>query len=397
MTVITEPEQAVTTPTIGRLLRGSRFWLILAGIIVLAIIGYNILTPTAIDTKPLSADGTGETGAGALVAVLAQHGVSVTATSTLDATADSISSARATTVFVYDPSDYLDATQRTRLAGIAAHVVVLAPSAAALRSFAPGLASAGLAQTTLTAHCGAAAAIKADTITDGGQSYRTNGAADVVHACFPSDAGEYSMVQLRTATGDLTVVGTTNAFTNEYISDRGNAALAINLLGSTSHLVWYLPSIEDVGASGRTESITTAAPHWIVPLMLLLLFVVIAAGVWRGRRFGPVVVERLPVIVRASETMEGRARLYQASSARLRALDALRVGTIQRVAVLCGLPRRASLDEVIGAAAAATGRDARSVRDLLLDLTPRNDGELVRLSDDLLVFERDVATATRPT
>jgi hypothetical protein len=206
----------------------------------------------------------------------------------------------------------------------------------------------------------------------------------------------YSMVQLRTTAGDLTVLGTTKALTNEYIADRGNAALAINLLGSTPHLVWYLPSIEDVGAGGQTVSITTAAPHWIVPFMVLLLLVVIAAGVWRGRRFGPVVVERLPVIVRASETMEGRARLYQVSSARLRALDALRIGTISRVAVLCGLPRRASLDEVIGAAAGATGRDSRTVRELLLDTTPRTDADLLRLSDDLLVLEREVAAATRP-
>jgi hypothetical protein len=100
------------------------------------------------------------------------------------------------------------------------------------------------------------------------------------------------------------------------------------------------------------------------------------------------------VIVRASETMEGRARLYQSSSARLRALDALRVGTIQRVARLCGLSRRASLDEVIGAAAAATGRPPQVVRELLVGANPVSDSELVRLSDELLLFERDVAAAT---
>ena len=66
--------------------------------------------------------------------------------------------------------------------------------------------------------------------------------------------------------------------------------------------------------------------------MILLLLVFLAAAFWRGRRLGPLVVENLPVVVRASETMEGRARLYQKSSARLHALDALRIGAIQRLA-----------------------------------------------------------------
>jgi hypothetical protein len=295
---------------------------------------------------------------------------------------------------VYDPSDYLDTDQRARLATLAAHVVVLSPTAKALRDFAPGLAAAGTATSTMSAHCAASAASAANTITDGGHAYRLRDSARATHTCFPTGADGFALVQLPTSNGDLTIVGTTKAFTNQYIADRGNAALAINLLGATTHLVWYLPSIADIGASVHTESVAKAAPHWIEPLLILALLVLIAAGIWRGRRFGPLVVERLPVIVRASETMEGRARLYQSSSARLRALDALRVGTIQRVARLCGLSRRASLDEVIGAAAAVTGRPPQVVRELLVGANPVSDSELVRLSDELLLFERDVAAAT---
>jgi hypothetical protein len=374
--------------------RASRFWIVAAVVVVLAVIGYNILTPPAVDGAPLSTDGTGQTGAGALVAVLTEHGVSVSPTTSLTATAGAVVSKESTTIFVYDPSDYLDADQRARLATLAAHVVVLSPTATALRDFAPGLAAAGAATSTMSAHCAASAAIKANTITDGGHAYRLRDSARATHTCFPTGADGFALVQLPTSNGDLTIVGTTKAFTNEYIADRGNAALAINLLGATTHLVWYLPSITDIGASGHTESVAKAAPHWIEPLLILALLVLIAAGIWRGRRFGPLVVERLPVIVRASETMEGRARLYQSSSARLRALDALRVGTIQRAARLCGLSRRASLDEVIGAAAAATGRPPQVVRELLVGANPVSDSELVRLSDELLLFERDVAAAT---
>jgi hypothetical protein len=331
------------------------------------------------------------------VAVLRQHGVTVSPTTSLSATADAAESAQSTTLFVYDPTDYLDHDQRARLVGLATHVVVLSPTSAALKDFAPQVVAAGTARSTLTAHCTAPAAVQANTITDGGHAYRVRAGGAALHSCFPSGTTGQAMIQVATKTGDLTILGTTNALTNEDIADRGNAALAINLLGATPNLVWYLPSIEDVGASGHTESVAKAAPHWIEPLLILALLVFIAAGFWRGRRFGPLVVERLPVIVRSSETMEGRARLYQSSSARLRALDALRVGTIQRIAVLCGLSRRASLDEVVGAAAAATGRSPRVVRDLLVDTVPANDVDLVRLSDELFVFERDVAAATTPS
>jgi hypothetical protein len=109
------------------------------------------------------------------------------------------------------------------------------------------------------------------------------------------------------------------------------------------------------------------------------------------------VVERLPVLVRASETLEGRARLYQKASARLHALDALRIGTLDRLARLCGLPRRASVDDIIGAVARATGRSVDELRALLVDAEPRGDAELVRRSDQLADLEHEVAAATRPS
>ncbi len=397
MTVTLTPDQAVVTPTLRSVARRSRFWFAAAIVVVLAIVGYTILTPPAVDGAPLSADGTGETGAKALVSVLREHGVSVSATTSLTATNNAVASHDSTTILVYDPSGYLDADQRARLTTLAAHLVVLSPTKSALSDFAPQLEPAGAASGTMTAHCRLGAALQANTIADGGHAYRLTGSDRALHSCFPTGARGFALVQLPSTDGDLTVVGTDKALTNEFIADRGNAALAINLLGSTPNLIWYLPSIEDVGAGGHTQSLANAAPHWIEPLLILALLVVIAAGVWRGRRFGPLVVERLPVIVRASETMEGRARLYQASSARLRALDALRMGTIQRVAALCGLSRRAGLDEIIGAAATATGRTPGVVRELLVAIEPRTDNELVRLSDDLLVFERDVRAATLPS
>jgi hypothetical protein len=130
--------------------------------------------------------------------------------------------------------------------------------------------------------------------------------------------------------------------------------------------------------------------------MLLLLVVAFAAAIWRGRRFGPLVVEKLPVVVRAGETMEGRARLYQRSSSRLRAIDGLRIGAVTRLAAHAGLPRTASVTDVVDTVAALTGRDRSNVRGILLDAVPHSDADLVWLSDQLLDLETATARAVRP-
>jgi hypothetical protein len=95
--------------------------------------------------------------------------------------------------------------------------------------------------------------------------------------------------------------------------------------------------------------------------------------------------------------MEGRARLYQKGAARLRALDALRIGAVSRLATQCGLPRLATVDDVIAAVAAVTARDPAGIRSLLLTAEPHTDRELVRLSDELLELERAVTRDIRPS
>ena len=136
--------------------------------------------------------------------------------------------------------------------------------------------------------------------------------------------------------------------------------------------------------------------HQIAQSLVLLTIVFIVAAVWRGRRLGPLVIENLPVTVKSSETMLGRARLYEKSSARLRALDALRVGTVQRLATACGLPSTATVDDVIASVAVLAGAPPHEIRSLLLDAEPASDAELVEYSDALLRLEHEVAERIRP-
>ncbi len=169
--------------------------------------------------------------------------------------------------------------------------------------------------------------------------------------------------------GARVLLGSADALTNDVVDRAGNAALALGLLGSTEQLVWYLPSLADVPVTGP-PSLDELTPSWVAGVTGSVVITAILAMFWRGRRFGPLVIEDLPVAVRASETMEGRARLYQRSGNRQRALDALRIGTVSRLAVAAGLSRHASVVEVADTVAGLAGIDPRHVRSVLLDAVP---------------------------
>ncbi len=383
----------LVTPTLRATGRRWLFWVaaavfvVLVAIVLLAAQGAG--TAARVPASPVDPS---PEGAKAIAQVLRQQGVEVaTPTSFADAR-DALGSRG--TLLVYDPEHLLPTERLTRLAARADHVVLLAPDRDQLAALAPGVRAAGaVASRTLRASCDLPAAVRAGTISGKGAGYRVDAAAGAT-ACFPSGGGVRSVVELRHGGTRVTVIGATGLLTNAAAPLHGNAALALGVLGDEPHLTWYLPGIADAGTGGRTIGELTGA--WVTPALILLVVTVIAAGFWRGRRLGPLVIERMPVVVRSAETVEGRARLYQRSSARLRALDALRIGAIGRLASACGLPRTASVDDVIEAVAHVTGEGSRGIRDLLLDADPATDRELIALSDALLDLERRTAAAVHP-
>jgi hypothetical protein len=294
---------------------------------------------------------------------------------------------------VYDPTSILSTAQLESLRSDAANLVLILPSSRELDVFAPDVDQAGDVSYTAKADCSYAPAQQAGSVSGLEHGYRIATPSSAVIECFGQD-GVYSLVRVRNPNQTVTILGSTTVLTNQSIPLAGNAALALGTFGETTHLVWYRPSLADAPAVTVDDAIPN--PPWVILAIILSGIVLIAAGVWRGRRLGPVVVERMPVTVRASETLEGRARLYQKAAARTHALDSLRVGTITRVAELCGLPRLATINEVIAAVATTTGRSPASVRTLLLDDVPANDLQLVRSSDELRRLEADVTNAVVP-
>lgn len=397
-----EAPQALT-PTLRQAARRARFWVVAVlialatALVSLLVVGTTAGGDAFASTNPAPVGGQG------LAEVLRRQGVTVTAAGTLAEATAAAADPAGSTLLVFDPNGYLRADQLSTVGRLASRLVLVQPSSAALERLAPGVSLAGFpgAATALPAGCALPAAVRAGTLSVGGSSFTLPagaGAAGPAESpapsgstvgCFPGEFGTVQLVQTRSAAGTVTALADYAPFSNERIVENGNAALALALLGETPRLVWYLPSVRDLPATGP-PSIADLTPEWLTPTILLLLVGAVAAAVWRGRRLGPLVVENLPVIVPARETMEGRARLYARASARTRALDALRIGAVGRLAGALGLPRSATVPEVAAASASLTGRALHEVSAILLTELPGTDRDLIRLSDALAELERAV-------
>ena len=386
------------TPTLRAQLRRRRARITIAaalvlGAVLLLVVQGGIRAPGS----PLGPDNPAPAGSKALVEVLRQHGVAVTEARSIDA---AVAGARGgATIFLYDEFGILADERLGELAAAADRLVVAEPGFAALEALAPGVRHAGAASGAIDEiACDVRAAEQAGELSDGQRLLTIDDTARGAgwQGCFRD--GEFGFALATgpgSSGGELTLVAATTVFTNDRIDDAGNAALAIGLLGASDELVWYLPGPGDAD-SAAAPTLAELTPGWVSPAIVLAIAVVIAAGVWRGRRFGPLVVENLPVQVPAGETSEGRARLYARGAARGHAVDQLRIGTIERIAALLRLPRSAGVETVAQAAATATGRDAASVARLLVVDVPAHDRDLVDLAGELGRLESDVRRSIRP-
>jgi hypothetical protein len=384
---VTAATEAVT-PTIGQTLRRARFWIVVVVVVAAIAIGTVVVNALPKLGSTFDPDNPGPEGARALRAVLEQQGVGVTVTTTVAETA-----AASGTLLVDDAEARLDGAAWRRLLAGRARVVVVSPDRAALDALLPEVQAGGFpGGTTAAAGCASPLARRAGTMSLTGVQLSLRSTSTTV--CFARE-GAGQLVTGSRGGVRIVLLADRTAFTNEHIGSAGNAAVALGALGAADRLVWFQQSpLDDAGGGGATLQQLT--PGWVTPLVALLLLTGLATALWRGRRLGPIVVESLPVAVRSRETVEGRARLYNRGAARLRAADGLRIGTIRRIGPVLGLPRSASVDEVVGAAARITGRPRDAVAALLLTDEPAGDRDLVRISDDLAGLEAAVRAAAVP-
>ncbi|MGW4226098.1 DUF4350 domain-containing protein [Streptomyces bauhiniae] len=364
--------------------------LLLAGAVAIAVVRSQTKHG---DLDPRSAD---PRGSRAVAELLADRGVTTRMVTTLDAARRA--AGPDTTLLVAVP-DLLSHRQQSRLAKATAssggRTVLVAPGDWSVGRLAPGVTASPVTtlETTLDPDCTLPEARRAGSAETGGIRYRTT--ADDADACYPSER-RATLLRLPAAsgTGDTVLLGAPDILLNNRLDKQGNASLALQLLGSRPHLVWYLPSLADSSATdtGRKSLFDLLPSGWLWGALQLFVAAVLAAF-WRGRRFGPLVPERLPVVIRASETTEGRARLYRKADARDRASAALRSTARTRLAPLAGVPAaQAHTPEALLPALSARLPDSgeQALHSLLFGAPPRDDAALIALTDRLDALEREV-------
>ncbi len=378
------------SPGVGQVFRRARFWLVVAAVVLVLVVVQLVSSASGRITATFDPAGSTPAGGKALAQVLRQQGVDVTVVTTLAA------AQRSSGTLLVDDSAGLVTRDvwRTLLTG-RDRLVVASPAFAALQQLAPGVRQAGRPdRRSATPGCDLGLARRAGSMSLEGVSSSLRGSVQGTTLCFPDSTGAGQVATLRTDGTRVVLLADRAAFTNEHIGRSGNAAVALNVLGATDSLTWYVPDPLDFG--GGQRSLQQLTPPWVTPLSALLLLAGLTAALWRGRRLGPVVVERLPVSVRSRETVEGRARLYERGRARLRAADALRIGAIGRLAPVLGLSAGATVDEVVVAAARLTGTGRDRLAALLLTDEPQSDRDLLRISDELARLEAAVRAASAP-
>lgn len=323
-------------------------------------------------------------GSRAVAEMLRDEGVDVelaTTTAAVEAAATA-----GDTVLVVDPA-LLAPSQVDRVRDTGADLVVVSPPDPA--RFAPGVSRGpGSAPGVRPPGCTLPAASRAGTADSGGPGWVVEPGTDAA-LCY-ARAGTPSVVQVATGDRSVTVLGNPAPLTNSRVDDEGNAALALGLLGENPRLVWYLPSLADVPPGAAQDSFYDLVPSGVWWALVQLAVAVLLVALWRARRLGPVVTEPLPVVVRAAETVEGRARLYRRAGARDAASESLRAAQRDRLVPLLGLPPRAEPPAVVDAVARRAGRTPSEVAALLYGAAPADDAALVRLADHLDALEREV-------
>lgn len=321
-------------------------------------------------------------GAHALVALLQERGVDVVITDTVD---DVQRQARPDSLLLIADGGYLrDDALITRLADTPGDRLLVEPGPAARRLLATDIRLTESGDAGSEPDCALPEATRAGTVQlDFAVTYEQAGSAPLTR-CYRG-----ALVRYQADGRSTTVVGTPDFMTNGGLREQGNAALAMNLAGSRSRLIWFAPQHIQGDIAGD-KSINELIPQAAVWVAVQLILVVVLLALWQGRRLGPLVAEQMPVVVRASETAEGRARLYRANRARDQAAKALRAATLGRIGPRLGVPGNADQGAVVAAVTRGGSLPAHVAHQTLFGATPQSDPELVELAIQLDNIERQV-------
>jgi hypothetical protein len=321
-------------------------------------------------------------GAHALVTLLRDYGVEVVVANTI---ADVEHAGRPDTLILVAQSQYLtDTALLDRLAKAPGDLLLVEPTSRTREELMPGVRISGASTFDSNPNCALREATQAGSVRFGpSDTYEAKDHRPMTR-CYDG-----VLIRYRDGGRTVTAVGSTDFMTNGGLLHAGNAALAMNLAGDRPRVIWYAPHRIE-GETSSPASLSDLIPENVIWIVWQLWVVVLLVALWKGRRPGPLVAEELPVVVRASETVEGRGRLYRSRRARDRAAEALRTATLQRLLPRLGLGTGASPQAVVATVAQRSGTDATFVSHHLFGPPPATDSDLLQLARALDEIERQV-------
>lgn len=363
---------AVVRPVWRRL----RFWAVVAVALVAGALAVTAIPGQA--SGPLDPASSHPDGSKAIAGVLRGYSVAVHTTRSLDALGG--------TVVITVPQAW-SSDQLRQIATAARRIVLVAPAQRELDALGTGVQPAGATGGPTAPDCAWTGAVAT------GQVDLPQGTAQYV----ATRRGQTCYAGAVVLAGEVVAVGSPALLRNDHVGDDGVAALDVNLLTADrtiTTVTWLLPGASGAG-SAAAPTVWDLFPDGLHRAVVWLVAVAVLLAIVCARRFGPVVTEPLPVVVRAAELVEGHGRLYRRARARGRAAAALRAGSERRLRAALGLPRGATPAAVVAAAASATGTDETSVAALLGGLAPADDGALLRLARGLADLERAAGAPQR--
>ncbi len=368
-------------------LRRHLVWIVIGSIVALTL-GYVVVSrlSSGPDDRALSPHNAAPGGAMAAAEILRTQGVAISEPGSFEQALGKLKAKDGpATLLLYDQNSYLSETQLRQLRAAADRIVVISPSRRTLRGLDGGLRNAGVlpqGHEVMEPQCSLEDPRVAGNISAvNGQLYAGG------EICYRVDGGGLYAVS---NDGRVVVLGSAALLSNELLDQRGNAALVLRSLGDSPELLWYLPGLGDVPQDRNPATLNELAPPWVAFLGPWLVVVALLAVLWRGRRLGPLVFEPLPVVVKAAETAEGRARLYQDSRATERAAANLRAGTLVRLSRVFRLGPEAGVDALVEAISRKTGRPPVQLREIL-DYRPESQSGLVRWAQTLEQLEQEAS------
>jgi hypothetical protein len=210
------------------------------------------------------------------------------------------------------------------------------------------------------------------------------------------EEGDAALVVATRPNGARTVIlGSGSTLSNASLDKEGDAALAIGLL-DTQQLRWVSGGLNDGAPPNSQQGLINLLPNRVVAALVQLVIALIVLALWRARRLGKPVAEPLPVVVRAAETVEGRARLMQAARSRGTAAAALRSAAVRRLTTTLRLGADEDHATVVAVVAEAAHASTSDVAALLYGGEPTDDRSLVALAQQLPELEAAVRTDVPP-